>query len=122
MYKRKLRKRADSIFSKERKRAEMRSKYEKAREKIGEEQRFQNEQRYLKEKYDIPQTEDVIIKERSNALKFTLRILAGAIKTIASIIFICLAAIGILTLIYPQIREEFVTVIQAILGEVSSMI
>ncbi len=100
----------------------MRSKYEKAREKIGEEQRFQNEQRYLKEKYDIPQTEDVIIKERSNALKFTLRILAGAIKTIASIIFICLAAIGILTLIYPQIREEFVTVIQAILGEVSSMI
>ncbi len=100
----------------------MGSKYEKAKEKIGEQQQFQKQQRYLKEKYDIPQTEDVIVKERSNTLKFTLKILTGAIKTIAAVLFICLAAIGILTLIYPQIREEFVTVIQAILGEVNNMI
>ena len=100
----------------------MGSKYEKARGKIDEEQRFQKKQRYLKEKYDLPQTEDVIIKERSNALKFTLRILTGAVKTVAAIVFICLAAIGILTLIYPQIREEFIMVIQAIYSEINSMI
>lgn len=46
----------------------------------------------------------------------------ASIKTIATIILVALAAIGIITLIYPEIRAEFIEVILNIFNEGKKMI
>ena len=62
-----------------------------------------DKQAQLREKYDIE--EKVIVKETSNMTKFLIRTCGWVIRTIATILLWCLAAIGIITLIYPENRK-----------------
>lgn len=66
----------------------------------------------LKEKYNID--EDVVVVEKSNAYKFTVTVLINVIKTLATIIILILAAIGLITLIYPTTREAVLQVLYSI--------
>lgn len=63
-------------------------------------------------KYNLD--EDVVVVEKSNAYKFTVTVLINVIKTLATIIILILAAIGLITLIYPTTREAVLQVLYSI--------
>lgn len=95
------------------------SKYRKAAERMLTDQAFQREQQKLHEKYQEPP--DIIIKEKSNMAKFTVKTLGNILRMLATVVVMVLAAIGILTLLYGNIRYEFMLVIQSIFGEIGTM-
>lgn len=90
--------------------------FKEVEEKRQEEQR----QKELREKHDIE--DGVVVVEKTNGIKFTIRLLIGMIKTVMAICMIGLCAVGIISLIYPNIRIEFLTVIGKILQEAREMI
>lgn len=56
------------------------------------------------------QDKDIIIVEKNNIFKFTVQQMIALIKFIATILILALACIGVLSLIYPNIRNELFTV------------
>lgn len=72
---------------------------------IKQEKVFWREQELLQEKYDI-EDKDVVIVEKSNIYKFTIRMIATLIRVTATIVILILAAIGLLALIYPVPRLD----------------
>lgn len=76
---------------------------------IREENEFAAWQQSLKEKHHIDD-EDVIVVEKKSLGKFLIRLFLSGIKLTASITLILLAAAGILTLVYPNTRNEFLGV------------
>lgn len=68
------------------------------------------EQEALKEKYEIE--DDVVIKETDNMGKFLIRTFSSVIRLCASILLAALAAIGLTTLAYPDVRAALFTVIK----------
>ena len=96
-------------------------KYDIYIENLKKEESFYKEQDRLHNKHsDID--ENKVIVEKSNTIKFVLSFLRASIKTIATIILVSLATIGIITLIYPEIRAEFIEVILNIFNEGKKMI
>ena len=86
-------------------------KYDIYIENLKKEESFNKEQDRLHNKHsDIDEN------------KFVLSFLRASIKTIAAIILVSLATIGIITLIYPEIRAEFIEVILNIFNEGKKMI
>lgn len=75
--------------------------------KIEEKKIFEEKQNDLKEKYNI-NAQDVIIVEKNNVVKFLVKVMISVIKTVATISILVLAAIGLLTVIYPEVRNPFV--------------
>ena len=67
----------------------------------------------IKQKHHISD-ENVVVVEKSNTLKFIIRILVLFLKTAAWIILIILAAVGILCLIYPETRAALFDVLSGI--------
>lgn len=65
---------------------------------------------------------DVKIIETSNSYKFTIKAIRGVIKTVASIICIMLIMVGLFTLLYKNIRSEFIYVFQNIFEEIKNMV
>lgn len=96
-------------------------KYDKYAKKIKEEREFKEEQDRLHKKHEGIDENKVIV-ETSNTYKFTLSFLRGALKTTCTIIIFILAAIGLITVIYPNVREELMVVVQAVIDEVMRMI
>ena len=74
-------------------------------EDIKQEQAFQRQQTNLKEKYNITEQE-VVVVEKSNMVKFTAKAVAAVIRTVATICILFLAAVGLLALVYPNIRAQ----------------
>lgn len=70
------------------------------------------EQEALKDKYGITE-EKVVIKETSNTGKFLIRLLVNFVHIICVILILILAAIGIITLIYPENRQLFIDTLYA---------
>ena len=75
--------------------------------KIEEKKIFEEKQNDLKEKYNI-NAQDVIIVEKNNVIKFFVKVMISFIKTVATISILVLAAIGLLTVVYPEVRNPFV--------------
>lgn len=75
--------------------------------KIEEKKIFEEKQNDLKEKYNI-NAQDVIIVEKNNVVKFFVKVVISFIKTVATISILVLAAIGLLTVVYPEVRNPFV--------------
>lgn len=92
-------------------------------EEIKKEQAFDKKQGLLKEKYKVNHTgEKVIIVEKNNAYKFTIKTITALLKTIVTAIILILAIIGLTTLIYPTVRSEFFVIIQSIQNQIIQMI
>ena len=53
----------------------MAGKYSKAADRIEKQQAFTKEQIFLHEKYANPDHKDVVIKEKSNTFKFTIKVM-----------------------------------------------
>lgn len=79
-------------------------------EKYNQEIELKKEQELKRKKYNV-EDENVIIVEKNNTVKFLVNVLLAVVKTIATIIIILLAAIGLMCLIYPSTRMEFFQII-----------
>lgn len=77
----------------------------------------QSEQSKIKKKHNI-NDKNVVIVEKSNTIKFLIKALILLIKTLAWILLITLASIGVLCLLYPDTRQEFMKVITEIFNEI----
>lgn len=98
----------------------MGNKYLKAAEKIENEQDFNEKQKVLRKKYDVP--EGIIIKEKNNMIKFTVNTIRGFIRIIATIALIILAAIGLMASIYPEPRREIISILIKIYEDIISFV
>ena len=97
------------------------SKYAKLRRIMDEEREYTADQARLHEKHDeVP--EDAVIVEKSTAVRSALTFLKWILQAAAGALFILLAAVGIITLLYPDVRAEFFLVINEMINEVKSMI
>lgn len=70
-------------------------------------------QQHLKEKHNI-QDEDVVVVEKTQIFKW----LSILIRSILSIAVFVAAAIGIFTLLYPDMRNEFISILNQILTQI----
>ncbi len=82
------------------------------KQKVIEERSFEEKQESLKEKYDIAPDKEVVVVEKSNTFKFTVKVLAGLIRICAAILLIIFAFIGIVALVYPEPRAELFEIYQ----------
>ena len=77
---------------------------------IRNEQETAVKQEALRRQHGI-QDDHVIIVEKSNMVKFTVRQITAIIKFVTTALLLTLAAIGLLSLIYPNIRSELLIVL-----------
>ena len=75
-------------------------------ERIKKENAKEKEQIRLKKKHQIDQ-ENVVVVEKSNTYKFTIKTIISFIKLIATVTLLILAVIGLTTLVYPTLIQEF---------------
>ena len=78
-------------------------------ERIKKENAKEKEQIRLKKKHQIDQ-ENVVVVEKSNTYKFTIKTIIAFIKLIATVTLLILAVIGLTTLVYPTLSQEFLTI------------
>ena len=88
--------------------------------KIRIEQEENQKQKKLQEKYGI--NENVRIVERNNMGKFFVKTIGKCIRITALIMLFVLAAIGLIALIYPEIRQELIQVLGGVLTEGQKLI
>lgn len=88
---------------------------------ILKEKEGQQKQEDLRKKYQVDDKE-VMIVEKNNMIKFFIRVIGGVIRIAATIIILLLAAIGLLTLLYPEIRVELVAVLEEIYKQIQMML
>lgn len=80
-------------------------------EKKSQMRKERQEQDALREKYGLTD-ENVVVKETSNTGKFLIKTMTNILKTLASVLVLVLASIGIITLIYPESRNLLFETIQ----------
>ncbi len=83
-----------------------------------EEEAKKQEQKRLHTKHDI-EDEDVIIVEKSNMVKFSVKSLGVVIRSSATMILLCLAAIGLLCIVYPETRHPLQEVVVQIFKQLT---
>lgn len=71
---------------------------------IEEEAVKKQKQEELHAKHNI-QDKEVIVVEKSNMIKFSVRSIVALVRLCATILLLFLAAVGLLCLIYPETRE-----------------
>lgn len=96
-------------------------RYNKMRAILAQERAFREEQNRLHEKHEEIDRDKVIV-EKSTTIRSILEFTRISIKTIAGIGLIIFAAIGIITLIYPGVRAEFISVLKNMIVELKKMI
>lgn len=64
---------------------------------------WEKNQEELKNKYQLKK--DVVIVEKTNMVKFLIRMFIRLIRMIAIIIWLVLSVIGLLSLVYPETRK-----------------
>jgi len=88
-------------------------------EAMEQEQQQIEEQTKLKEKHNIEE-ENVIVVEKSNMVKFTIRLVIRAIKFIFTLILLFLAMVGMIALIYPIPRADLKDIFLQMFTQLSS--
>lgn len=91
-------------------------------ENVKKEIEFKEDQKKLKKIYSISDQNNVVVVEKTNAYKFTVKTIISIIKTGATVVLLTLAVIGLTTLIYPTIRHEFFMIGQNIYEQFQTLI
>lgn len=86
-------------------------------EALEEKQEFEKKQKKLHEKHSI-KDENVVVVEKSNMIKFSLKGIATIIRLTATCIITVLAIIGLTCIIYPETRRP----LKIILGQTFNQI
>ena len=81
----------------------------------------EQEQKRLRKKHHVEE-EGLLIVERDNLLKFFVRCLASMVRIGATIFLFLLAAIGLVSLVYPEVREVLLRVLYQIGQELFTML
>lgn len=84
---------------------------------IKEEQEQERKQARLRSKHHI-EADNVLVVEKANLLKFIVRTFGRVIQAGATIAIFALAVIGLLALVYPEVRAELLQVLQQITSEI----
>ncbi len=79
------------------------------------------EQKQLREKHGI-QDNHTLIVEKNNLFKFCIRCFTKIVKIVVTAGIFLLASVGLMSLIYPDVREELMKVLFAIQKEITTMI
>lgn len=79
------------------------------------------EQKQLQEKHGI-QDNNTLIVEKNNLFKFCIRCFTKIVKIFVTAGIFLLASVGLMSLIYPDVREELMKVLIAIQKEITTMI
>ena len=82
---------------------------------------LEQEQKRLRKKHHVEE-EGLLIVERDNLLKFFVRCLASMVRIGATIFLSLLAAIGLVSLVYPEVREVLLRVLYQIGQELFTML
>ena len=72
-----------------------------------------NEQETMKQKHNI-ESENVVVVEKTQWFKW----LTILLKSILSVFVLIFAAIGIFTLLYPELRSSFITILYQIIQSI----
>lgn len=88
---------------------------------VQEEKKREEEQRRLHEIHGI-QDENLIVVEKNNMLKFLIRTVGRIVRFVATAAIFVLAAVGMLALIYPEVRGELFLVLGTIFEDAKNMI
>lgn len=88
---------------------------------ILKEQKEEEYQRELKEKHNIKK-DNVVIVEKNNMVKFLIMISLKIIKSMSTVLLLILAALGLLSLLYPEIREPLIVVLTNLWEELMSLL
>lgn len=80
-------------------------------EKIEEEQAEERHQRQLKDKHGI-EAENVVVVEKFSLTKFITKTFISFVKTLATIMLLVLAAVGIIALIYDEVRNPLIDILK----------
>lgn len=83
---------------------------------VKKEEAQKTEQENLHKKHHISD-KNVVVVERDNMTKFTIRSIGRLVSLSAMIALCILAAIGLITLIYPDVRTDFLDVMFQIYKE-----
>ena len=81
----------------------------------------EQEQKRLRKKHHVEE-EGLLIVKRDNLLKFFVRCLASMVRIGATIFLSLLAAIGLVSLVYPEVREVLLRVLYQIGQELFTML
>ena len=69
-----------------------------------------NKQQRLKNKHNIAD-ENVVVIEKSNTFKFTVKTVILLIKALSGTALLCLATIGVFTLLYSDLRQNLFNIL-----------
>ena len=85
-----------------------------------EEMEREKKQERLRKRHHIQ--ENVVVVEKSNMMKFFVRSIFALIRLVASVLLCVLATVGILALLYPNVRGELFLVFLEVAGELQKML
>ena len=88
---------------------------------IEEEQLQEKKQYKLKKKFGI-EGKNVVVVERDNTFKFTVKTIQNLIRLVATVIIIGLAFVGILALFYEEPRQELLVIFRQVYDEMKEVV
>lgn len=80
----------------------------------------EEKQKILHNKYDVKK--DIMIVEKNNMAKYMVNLLLSGIRLFCTIGILILAVIGLMVLVYPNIREQFLMVSREIYSNLQIML
>lgn len=86
-----------------------------------EQKDFEEKQSRLREKNAI-EDDGIVVVEKSNMAKFTVKTLAAILRILALVILLILAAVGVICLIYPSTRLLFFSIFNGTIGELQGLL
>lgn len=86
-------------------------------QKADEEKEYEKKQEKLKNRFGI-QGRDVVVVEKTNTFKFTVKTLISLVILARNIILVALALVGILALCYPAPRAEVMVILEQAWNEI----
>lgn len=90
--------------------------------KVKEDRAFKKRQENLKKKHNIKKESSIVVVEKSNTFKFTVKTFGNLVRLLITIIILTLAFVGITALVYPMPRENLVSIFKEALRQIQSFL
>ena len=88
---------------------------------IEEKKAFAEEQKRIKKEHRI-EDENVVVVEKSNMAKFTVKTFIRLVKICAAILIFALATVGAMCLIYPATRMGFFSIFDGTISQMQDLL
>lgn len=95
--------------------------FDRIKEEIKKQEEFKVKQQKLHDKHKNIDS-DVVIVEKSSLVKFLIKLTISIFKTLLAIMSVLLCAVGVISLIYPNIRKELFITLSNMLNDLTGLI